>query len=481
MKMVRMKQNMAFIFFVIILFWTFGTILFRYIGGEQLSWGKSEQEIFVPDSTHGAEPLYGSHHLNQSIVLSGDRINILGFKTCTYGRNNQGTLLAKLVEQDTGHVMIQQSFDMAEVPDNEFVYLDLSEPLSIVSGHTYILQLSGESQNRELAASAVYNQNIELANSTLSYDGTVMMGSLCLDIQQSDALWFGHHYWKVMGTLGVLLLCYGTFLYYRYKKQRPTLVFKYLSSIYHYRFLIKQLVSRDFKTKYKRSVLGIVWSFLNPLLTMLVQYIVFSTIFKTDITNFPVYLLVGVVFFNFFSESCGMGLNSIVGNAPLITKVYIPKYIFPLSRVISSFVNFALALIPMFMVLLLTGQQITKAVLLLPFSLICTWIFCLGMVLILSALMVFFRDVQFLWNVLSMLWMYATPIFYPESIIPSKFAFVHQINPLYHFIRFARVVLLEGVSPEPKSYLFCIMAAAVPVIIGIVLFCKTQDRFVLYV
>lgn len=481
MKMVRMKQNIVLVFLTIIFFWAFITILFRYIGGEQLFWGKNEQEIFVPSSTHGAEPLYGAHHLTQSIVLSGDRIDVLGFKTCTYGRNNQGTLLVKLIEQDTGHILMQQTFDMSELPDNEFVYLDLLEPLSIVSGHTYILQLSGESQNREVAASVVYNQNIQLVDSTLTYDDTVIAGSLCLDIQQSDAFWFGYHYWEVMGALGVLLLCYSIFLYCRYKKEKPTLVLSYLSSIYHYRFLIKQLVSRDFKTKYKRSVLGIVWSFLNPLLTMLVQYIVFSTLFKSDITNFPVYLLVGVVFFNFFSEACGMGLNSIVGNAPLITKVYIPKYIFPLSRVISSFINFGLALIPLFAVLLLTGQQITKSVLLLPFSLMCTWIFCLGMVLILSALMVFFRDVQFLWNVVSMLWMYATPIFYPESIIPSKFAFVHQINPLYYFIRFARVVLLEGVSPEPKSYLLCIVAAAVPVIIGILLFRQTQDRFVLYI
>lgn len=186
-----------------------------------------------------------------------------------------------------------------------------------------------------------------------------------------------------------------------------------------------------------------------------------------------------VVFFNFFSEACSMGLMSIVGNAPLLTKVYIPKYIFPVSRVLSSFVNFVLALIPLAAVLLLTGQRLSKSFLLLPFSLLCVLVFCMGMALLLSAMMVFFRDVQFLWGVLSMLWMYATPIFYPETIIPEQFMVLYKMNPLYHFIRFTRLILLDGVSPEPRAYLLCIAAAAIPLLLGLALFRKTQDRFVL--
>ena len=212
---------------------------------------------------------------------------------------------------------------------------------------------------------------------------------------------------------------------------------------------------------------------------MSVQYIVFSTVFRNDIQNFPVYLLIGVVFFNFFSESCGMGLMSVVGNAPLLTKVYVPKYIFPASRVLSSFVNFMLALAPLLAVLLVTGQRLTKAFLLLPFSLACVLVFCMGMALLLSAMMVFFRDVQFLWNVISILWMYATPIFYPETIIPQAFMGVYKMNPLYHFIRFARLAILDGVSPEPRAYLFCILAAVIPLLLGLALFRRTQDRFVL--
>ena len=146
-----------------------------------------------------------------------------------------------------------------------------------------------------------------------------------------------------------------------------------------YGFLIKQLVSRDFKTKYKRSVLGYLWSFLNPLMTMMVQYIVFSQLFRSNIENFPVYLLSGIVLFSFFTESVGQGLTAILANASLITKVYVPKYIYPVTKVVSSSINLFISLIPLMIVVLLTGQRITKAILLIPFPLICLLIFCIGM------------------------------------------------------------------------------------------------------
>ena len=128
-----------------------------------------------------------------------------------------------------------------------------------------------------------------------------------------------------------------------------------LIAIRKYRFLIRQLVSRDFKSKYKRSVFGVLWSFLNPLLTMFVQYIVFSNLFRFDIPYYPVYLLCGIIMFNYFSEACGMTLGSIVGNASLITKVYMPKYIYPLTRVLSSFVNLLISMVPLFIVTFASG------------------------------------------------------------------------------------------------------------------------------
>lgn len=448
------------------------------IAGEQFYWRSSSQELFILESTDGGEPLYGPHTLEQSLILEGDRLDRLGFKSCTYGRENEGLLFAQLMDE-SGAVLLSQTFDMSRLPDNDFVFLAMERPVPIISGQWYTLRLSGLETSQERAASAVYNSQAVLPEGVLRCDGAVLPGALCLNIEQSDALWLGPHYVPCVLALGFLLAGYLALLCWQRHTGRSGVVLNALGTTRRYQFLLKQLVARDFKAKYKRSVLGVFWSFLNPLLTMSVQYIVFSTVFRSDIQNFPAYLLIGVVFFNFFSESCGMGLMSIIGNAPLITKVYIPKYIFPLSRVLSSFINFLLALLPLSAVLLLTGQRVTKAVFLLPFSLICLLLFCMGMALLLSALMVFFRDVQFLWNVVSILWMYATPIFYPESIIPPQFVMVYKMNPLYHFIRFTRLILLDGVSPEPRAYLFCILAAVIPLLLGLVVFRKTQDQFAL--
>ena len=257
------------------------------------------------------------------------------------------------------------------------------------------------------------------------------------------------------------------------------IVTRLIDAFRRYNYLIRQMVSRNFKTKYKRSVLGILWSFLNPLLTMTVQYVVFSTVFKSDIPNYAVYLLTGIVCFNFFNEATTMTMSSIVDNASLITKVYVPKYIYPLTRVISSSINFLLALIPLFAALLVTRTPIRLTILLLPVGVVCLFSLCLGMGMFLASSMVFFRDTQFLWGVVSMLWMYATPIFYPETIIPARFMPLYKCNPLYHIIRFIRIALMGGVSPEPKAYVLMLIASLVPLVLGVVVFIKTQDQFVL--
>ena len=130
---------------------------------------------------------------------------------------------------------------------------------------------------------------------------------------------------------------------------------KYLDAFKKYRFLLSQLVSRDFKTKYKRSILGVLWSLLNPLMIMAVQYIVFSELFRWDIKNFAVYLLIGSVMFNFFSDASSQALSSITDSAGLITKVYVPKYIFPVSKVVSSSINLGFSLIALFLIVIIQG------------------------------------------------------------------------------------------------------------------------------
>lgn len=175
-----------------------------------------------------------------------------------------------------------------------------------------------------------------------------------------------------------------------------------------------------------------------------------------------------------------MSLDSILGNASLITKVYIPKYIYPLTRTMSSMINLSISLIPVVLVCLLTGVQFKASALLSLYFLLCLCIFCFGLGLMLSAAMVFFRDTQFLWGVLSLAWMYATPIFYPESVLDNEFSIILKINPLYYFIKSIRICLLDGVSPEPFVYIECALIAIATLLLGGCIFYKNQNKFVLY-
>lgn len=324
------------------------------------------------------------------------------------------------------------------------------------------------------------NSQEEIDYTTLVINGTQAQGVLCFSVEGRDYNWVGLHYWQLVALGFVLILLALAMTWRKACRGKTGYLLSAIQALQTYRFLIRQLVSRDFKTKYKRSILGVVWSFLNPLLTMLVQYFVFSTIFKNDIPFYAAYLLIGVVLFNFFNEVCNMSLFSILGNANLITKVYMPKYIYPLTRVLSSVINLGIALIPLILVSLVVGVRFWKSAILALFFLVCLMIFSMGIAFLLSAAMVFFRDTQFLWSVFSMVWMYATPIFYPESILPQQFRFVLQINPLYHFLKCTRICILDGISPEPNAYLLCMLLALLFLAIGALVFKKSQDKFVLY-
>ncbi len=265
----------------------------------------------------------------------------------------------------------------------------------------------------------------------------------------------------------------------------------FAETLFRYRFLIEQLVSRDFKIKYKRSVLGVFWSFLNPLLMMIVQYVVFSHLLgiRGNVEHYAIYLLCGIVMWNGFNDCSTQATRSITSNAPLITKVYVPKFIYPLTRVLSSFINVLLSMIPLLLVTMIYGLfatphlYLTKTVLLLPFGLIFLLVFATGMGLLLSSLMVFFHDVEFLWSVISTIWMYATPIIYSLSMFEGKAPWlitVMQFNPLYHFIDFMRNIIIYGQAPAFKEFLICGAFAGGMLLIGYAVFHKLEDKFILY-
>ena len=314
----------------------------------------------------------------------------------------------------------------------------------------------------------------------LTVAGQPEEGKLVLKLAGKNEIAGRKWFWPVAGVIWLALLAgYGHMLRCRMRGKPHPLLRLYDMTV-KYQFLMKQLVSRDFKVKYKASVFGFLWSFLNPLLMMGVYYFVFSTIFRSNIPNFPVYLMTGIVLFNFFSDATNLGLLSITGNAHLITKVYIPKYIFPVSKVLSSAVNLLISLVPLLLMMLLTGMRFTKALLLLPFVVAFLIMLTTGVSLILSSMTVFFRDTQFLWGILITIINFMTPIFYPESIIPEVFRTIYHINPLYQIVYFMRCITIGGISPTPVTYLYCILVSAIPLALGLWIFRKQQDKFVLY-
>ena len=244
-----------------------------------------------------------------------------------------------------------------------------------------------------------------------------------------------------------------------------------LENFFKYYDLIIEMVSRDIKIKYKKSILGFAWSILNPLLMMLVMTVVFSTLFKSDIPNFPMYLLTGQVLFGFFSESTNMSMTSILGNAGLIKKVYIPKYIFPLSKVMFGFTNMLFSLVAVLIVGLITKTKFSISILLFP----------LGIGLILAVYAIFFRDLLHLYGILILIWTYLTPIFYPVSILPNYLQKTVIFNPMYVFINNFREIVLYGKIPTLHSNILCLFYAFLSIGIGIVVFYKNQDKFIFYI
>ncbi len=345
---------------------------------------------------------------------------------------------------------------------------------------------NGETAVKKTPRSLSY-QTKRLAYIMLAVYAVLAVGFYFLAIYgnpQNEPTIFGKYYWAFAGGIFALLIGYVIYTVYCANKNKKCLCLRVTDIYLKYNFLLGQLVTRDFKSKYKRSVLGVLWSFLNPLLMMAVQYVVFSTIFgNASIEYYAVFLICGVVVFNFFSEASNMGIGAIVGNASLITKVYVPKYIYPVSRVISSTINLGFSLIPLLLIMMISGLFPTLYHLLLIIDLVLLVAFCMGLALFLSSVMVFFRDMQFLWSVLLTIWMYATPIFYSLDMFAANptLCTLLKLNPLYHYVTFARTVLIDNCSPSLMSYVYCIACSVLMLGIGAFTFKKTQNKFVLYI
>lgn len=453
---------------------------FYFLSGEQLYLRESRRNVELPAADSGTTELSAGNTVDQHFLVDIDEIQQISVQWGTYYRPNTGTVVMELHDGETGTLLASQSFDAATITEGSVTTLTQGMPVRDMARKPLMLHIFSPDSQPGSAVSPLMNTQEEMDYTSLSVNGVQTEGVLCFSITGRDYNWVGLHYWQLAAFGFAVVLAALAVTWGKQYLGKTSYLLVAIQAVEKYRFLIRQLVARDFKTKYKRSVLGMVWSFLNPLLTMLVQYFVFSTIFKNDIPFYAAYLLIGVVLFNFFNEVCNMSLYSILGNASLITKVYMPKYIYPLTRVLSSIVNLGIALIPMIIVCLITGVRFEKSAILALYFILCLMIFSMGMAFLLSSAMVFFRDTQFLWSVFSMVWMYATPIFYPETILPEEFRFVLKINPLYHFLKNTRICLLNGISPEPNAYAQCMIISLVTLALGAWVFKKSQDKFVLY-
>ena len=253
----------------------------------------------------------------------------------------------------------------------------------------------------------------------------------------------------------------------------------YIQNFKKFQPLLAELVARDIKIKYRRAVLGVVWTLLNPLLMMIILSIVFSSLFRFEIENFPLYILSGQVIFNFFSGATTDAMSSIIGNAALIKKVYVPKYLFVLSRVFSSFINLLASFSALLLMMLVMRVELNWTVFLavIPIALIA--VFSLGVGLLLAAITVKFRDVMHLYSVFTTGLLYLTPVIYPMSILPPAIKTIVMINPITNMLQMLRDVMLNNCIPGLGSIALGVLEAGIALAVGLYVFYKNQDQFIL--
>ena len=248
-----------------------------------------------------------------------------------------------------------------------------------------------------------------------------------------------------------------------------------------YKFLFEELVKRDFTKKYKRTVLGMAWSILAPLMNLLIMWLVFSNFFGNNVDHYVIYLFAGQLVFNYFTDATNLGMNSLVGHAAIFTKVNVPKYLFLFSQNISSLINFGLTLILFFVFAFIDHIDFTWKFILLLYPILCLIVFNLGAGLALSALFVFFRDMQYLWGIATQLLMWMSAIFYTIDSYSPMVQNLFLLNPIYLYIRYFRKIVIDGVIPTPQFHLLAAGYALAVFCLGTWMYKKYNYRFLYYV
>ena len=249
------------------------------------------------------------------------------------------------------------------------------------------------------------------------------------------------------------------------------------NDLYKYREFLKTNVKKDIRGKYKGSFLGVLWSFINPLLSVLVYAIVFSQIMRFDIDNYVIYLITGVLPWTFFTSSINMGMTSILYNASIIKKVYFPRSILPISSVSSCLVNFLISCLVILVFVLFSGKGITIHLLWLPLIALVQYFLCLGIVFFLSAVEIFVRDLEHIINFVLSMAFYVTPILYKAEQVPKNLRFILKLNPMAYIIDAYRDIFYYGVMPDISSLLLVFLVSIIVMMLGYKVFERLQRGF----
>ena len=259
--------------------------------------------------------------------------------------------------------------------------------------------------------------------------------------------------------------------------QRGSLAWEELRQVYQYRDWMRELIRRNIVARYKRSVLGVAWSMLNPLGMMIVLTLVFSQLFG-DIAGYPAYLLSGLIVWNFFSLSTTTAIEQLVWGGYLFQNIFAPKATFAISAVGTGIVNLLISLVPLIVVILMVGLSLSPAVVFLPISILLIACFTLGVGLFISAIAIFFPDVADVYQIFMVAWMYLTPIFYPIEIVPDEIRrLIILFNPMYHLLQLFRIPIYEGRFPTWFEFWPSLVISMGVLVIGWFVFTRKSDEF----
>ncbi len=254
-----------------------------------------------------------------------------------------------------------------------------------------------------------------------------------------------------------------------------------MKKLLKYRFLFEELVKRDFKKKYKRTTLGMLWSVLSPLLNVLVLMVVFTQFFGRTQEHFIIYIFSGTLVMSFFTETTQGCMHSLMANASIFSKINVPKYLFMFSKAIQAFINFGLTFLLYIVFCIFNEIDFGLHMLSLIYPIVCILIFSIGVGMVLAALFVFFRDVEYLYGVFLTMLNYVSAIFYPVDMLPLQYQNLFLCNPVYVYIKYFRMVVIEGAIPSMEYHGLCALYAVIAIGIGCFIYKKYNNEFLYYV